>query len=603
MSTSTPPSSQQRSILDEWEAEAYSPESLGSPDRAQGRIPQVHITVDGANLKRFQFTNDNKDRFFDGCDPYRKPAPTSFPLTIDKGSDIITRLCQRTELAIELGKHLPPRDIVTLYSISRAFHAAINGYMMASIRIWVAYKAPLAGSIFEFKLYRRHLVPDPAGRTWEYQYNAVGDSGEGEAYISAEKASQVRTIPGLKYLQLITGRDRYCREILAILARNGHRTPATMHATLLKLWLLLDIPTSLQRAALLRNDALWTDCDLYNAQMLFVKLAMHFNDPVYGPNTYELLHLMFGQKGLFPLWQLLLRKRFTHLSELLALKVRYDMQMPRGHWGHEFFDTSIHGVPYTEIGKGHLERVGGEARHHLMRPDELIPIEAVARGLELDKHIIHMMIWGYVDTKTGENLVPSEEEMYISDGERVLAHADTSHHWRRKHVLKKRFEQLSLTEQQAIIDDDEDERLRAMAWCGDAIDDYSSAESNDEDDDDDAYSLNDEIRRGYIVRPRGRDVESQTVTVPDTQDRKGWADFVNQALMGLPPSLGEDEKLRAEAWQSYQTVETEGEWDWAAWMAQEERRWLAGVEEGDMWSETDGEESEGGEGFDEEDEQ
>ena len=567
-------SGHQRSILDEWEAEAYPPESLGNSDYERTRIQQGHITIDGAQLQRFNFSPDDISRYFSNKDPYKKVLPCHIRPVVGEpsftGTDIITRLCQRTELAIELGKHLRAIDIVSLYSISRAFNAAVNGYMLASIRIWIAHKAPVAGSIFEFKLYKRHLVSDPAGRTWAYQYQP-------STAISSDKASQIRTIPGLKYLQLVTGRDRYCREICAILARNGHRTPASMHTTLLKLWLLLDIPTTSQRSALLRNESIWTDYDLYNAQMLFVKLGMHFNDPVYGPNTYELLHLVLGQKGLFPLWQLLMRKRFTHLPEILALKVRYDMHMPPGHWGHEFFDTSIHGVPYDQVGRGHLE-CWGQGTGHLMRPDELVPIEAVARGLELDKHIMHMMAWGYVDMTTGENLVPSEEEMYISDEEGVLAHMDTSHHWQKKHVLKKRFHQLSAAEQQEIIEQDEDDRLRAMAWCGEVIDDYSSAASDDSDDSD-TYSLNDEIRRGYIVRPRPKDPDEQSVKVPDVDDRKGWADFVNKALMGLPPTLEEDEALRAQAWQSYQTVETEGEWDWQAWMEQEERQRPEGEEQ------------------------
>ena len=85
----------------------------------------------------------------------------------------------------------------------------------------------------------------------------------------------------------------------------------------------------------MRNKDIWTDCDLYNAQLLFVKLGMHFNDHVYVPGSLELLHLMMGQRGLYPLWQLLMRKRFTTLPEILQLKVQYDLQMPPGHWGHD----------------------------------------------------------------------------------------------------------------------------------------------------------------------------------------------------------------------------------------------------------------------------
>lgn len=523
------------------------------------------------------------------------------------GRNILEPLCASFEVAVEIGKHLNPADVVTLYSTCRAFRTAIDNYMSASVHAWIAHKAPEAGAVFDSRFYKRHLVSDPAGRTWAYQYNTSEASkatpgGElpspppppvdAGPLIEYTKSKEVREIPGLKYLQLVVGRDRYCREIRAILARNGHRTPASMHLTLLKLWLCLDIPTSAQRAAILRNMTVWSDIDLYNAQLLFVKLGMHFNDPIYGPNTYELLHLMMGQKGLYPLWQLLMRRRFTRLGEILTLKVRYDFPKASSpvdggapgddtqqHWSQEYFGSSIHGVPYHEIGRGHLEG-WGQGQRHLLRPDELVPIEAVTRGLELDMHLTAMMLWGYMDWQTGANLVPSEEEMYISDEEQALAHADTSHHWRRRHVLKKRFAELDPADRRRIYEEDEDERLRAMAWCGDDADDCSSG---DDSSDNERYTLDDEMERGYIVPPRqwrGEGGEHpEVVVVPEADDDEGWVGFVNDVVMsGLPPDVGAEEALRAQAWQSYQDSETTGGWDWAQWLRQHEaERDLAGV--------------------------
>ncbi|OAA75544.1 hypothetical protein LEL_07532 [Akanthomyces lecanii RCEF 1005] len=574
--------------------EAFSPESFDQSPGTTSPIHHVRHIVDGAHIQRFKFTDKDLRRYFHSQDPYptRNPAKVSpekhEPDLVQK--DVLTLLCHSSELAVEIGKYLSPGDIVSLYRASRAFHEAVNQYMSASVRAWIAHKAPEAGRIFDFRLYKRHLIADPAGRTWGYQYETTADkrdaknheasSGPGHT-VDAEKAEQVRAIPGLRYLQLVVGRDRYCREIRAILARNGHRTPSSMHSTLLKLWLCLDIPTSAQRAALLRNRESWADTDLYNAQLLFVKLGMHFNDPIYGPNTYELLHLMMGQKGLYPLWQLLMRKRFTRLGEILALKVRYDFQAApspadphvRGayHWSSEYFGSSIHGVPYGEVGKVHLEG-WGHGQRHLQRPDELVPVEAVARGLELDAHLVAMMMWGYVDWSTGENLVPSEAEMHISDDEAVLAHADTNHHWRSRHVLKKRFDELAPAERQRILDEDEDERLRAMAWCGET-DDYSSTS---EDGDGEmgsraTSSLEDEMSRGYMVPPR--QTGDDAVVVPDVDDREGWVGFVNDVLTsGLPPDVGGEAALRAEAWQSYQNVELDSEWDWGLWLQQQQRR-------------------------------
>ncbi|OAR01468.1 hypothetical protein LLEC1_03884, partial [Akanthomyces lecanii] len=310
MSPSTPE-------LSIWDLDALSPENDGQSPSVPSPIPHVREIVDGTHVKRFKFTDTDLRRYFDSRDPYptRNPATavTSEKHEPDhRQKDILALLCRSSELAVEIGKYLSPGDIASLYRTSRAFHEAINQYMSASVRAWIAHKAPEAGRIFDFRLYKRHLVADPAGRTWGYQYDVTSDKRRAMSHqgsdddpghtVNAEKAEQVRAVPGLRYLQLVVGRDRYCREIRAILARNGHRTPSSMHPTLLKLWLCLDIPTSAQRAALLRNKDVWADADLYNAQLLFVKLGMHFNDPVYGPNTYELLHLMLGQRGLYPLW-------------------------------------------------------------------------------------------------------------------------------------------------------------------------------------------------------------------------------------------------------------------------------------------------------------
>ena len=596
------PSTPELSISHAWDLEAFSPESFGQSPGITSPVRHVRHVVDGTHVKRFKFTDTDLRRYFRSQNPYptRNPAKvTSQKHEPDLGQkDVLTLLCHSSELAVEIGKYLSPGDIVSLYGTSKAFHEAVNQYMSASVRAWISHKAPEAGKIFDFRLYKRHLVADPAGRTWGYQYEITTHKWDAKNHeasndpghtVNAEKSEEVRAIPGLRYLQLVVGRDRYCREIRAVLARNGHRTPSSMHSTLLKLWLCLDIPTSAQRAALLRNKDSWADTDLYNAQLLFVKLGMHFNDPIYGPNTYELLHLMMGQKGLYPLWQLLMRKRFTRLSEILALKVRYDFQVApspadphvRGayHWSNEYFGSSIHGVSYDEIGKMHLED-WGRGQRHLQRPDELVPVEAVERGLELDAHLMAMMMWGYMDWSTGENLVPSEAEMYISDEEAVLAHADTNHHWRSRHVLKKRFDELAPAERQRILDEDEDERLRAMAWCGET-DDYSSA-SDDGDSEMGGgaiYSLEDEISRGYMVPPR--QTGDDAVVVPDVDDQEGWMCFVNDVRMsGLPPDVSGEAALRAEAWQSYQNVELDSEWDWGLWLQQQQRQEDAG-ENGD----------------------
>lgn len=539
------------------------------PEESLPNVALQETSFDGRQTLQYKFNEPALSKYFDGKDPYSSLTSQMANICIGEGiqpgRDIITKLCASIELAVELGKQLRPGDILNLYIASKAFRSAINGYMLSSIRIWIADRCPEAGRIFPFKLYKTHLVPDPDGRTWGDIYKTGHPA---TPPMSPERLEKIRTVPGLRYMQLVLGRDRYCREIAAIMARSGHLMPRSMHDTLLRLWLLMDMGYTEHRRAMLRNPKLWRDEDLYNAQLLFVKLGMHFNDPVYGPSSYELLHLILGQRGLYPLWQLLTRRRWTTLGELVEAKVRYDFELTPEHWrDYTPSGGKLHGVPLTQVGTGHREGWGAStrARRHLMRPDELIPIEAVTRGLQLGDHIRHMILWGYFNWETGENIVPTEEDMYISDEEATLAHMDTRHHWRKKHSRKKRWDKLTPAQQQAIREDDEDEHLRALAWCGNGSDDDGEEEEECKlwADNDSTYSLNDEIKRGFIVPAQAPDHKS---TVPAVDDGDGWADFVNSALIGAVPELGEDEKLRMQALDPSLSDEN---FDWIGWMKEE----------------------------------
>ncbi|CAI6100258.1 unnamed protein product [Clonostachys chloroleuca] len=529
-------------------------EATDDGDSSEWGEGELHVSteteiIDGLARLKFTFTDEALQRFFGGRDPYLKPSDERVVETPDpEQRDILTALCSHPVLAVELGKHLAPRDMISLFLSCRTFHTFIHNYMLSSIRTWTAYRFPKAGATFPYRLYKPLLMSDPRGRAWD---------GEEQEEPEPKK---IRSIPGLKYYHLLWTRDRCSRDIVAIMARNGHRLPKTMYTTLLRMWLLMDLSTNTQRRALMHNKEIWTDIDLYNAQLFFVKLGMHFNDPVYGPNTLELLHLMMGQRGLYPLWQLLMRKRFTTLPEILQLKVQYDMQMPPDHWGHDYYGREIHDVPFHEVGTGHYEG-WGKGSTHLQRLDELVPLEAVLRGLELDKHLPHMILWGYFDWKTGENLVPTEEEMYIPDEEKALEHMDTTHHWKKRHVMKKRWAKLTKEERQTLIEDDADENLRAQAWMD---------EDADSDSDEGApYNPNDEIARGYVMPPCPANHES---TVPPVSDKEGWQSFIGTALIGMAPELDEDEVLCAQAWQEYGDDQFEDDFDWEEWLGERENQ-------------------------------
>ncbi|EGU79821.1 hypothetical protein FOXB_09680 [Fusarium oxysporum f. sp. conglutinans Fo5176] len=439
--------------------------------------PDVEIKEPDSQLsiaKRVKFSKAYAHGLFEGENPYEiENEVDHLTLSLKHTSlDLITALCCNLELAIEIVLHFEKQlqDIC-----SPAF----------------------AGKVFHWKLYGKTLIKDPADRN-----SSTHDARflEGRWETTKTNPSQIRLIPGFKYLELVIGRDRYCREIIAMMARMGFRMPHTMHNTLLRLWVLLDIPTTRQRQLFLRSRKYWTDIHLYNAQFFMVKLSMAFTHPFFSPISIDMVKLMMGQKGLYPLWQCLMRQEYRTMSECMELKARYDLLLPRSVWGliqREKY-PSAYGVPVHEVGLGHLEG-WGKGVLHLGRPDQILPIEAVSRGLHLDDHITQMMVWGYIDFETGENLVPTEEEMYISDEDEKLNKADNTHHWQRKHALKKRWNELTPEQQQEIKDDDADEHLRAMAWSSVDHEDLDwDRESDDADDESDGeYDINAEINRGY----------------------------------------------------------------------------------------------------------
>lgn len=310
--------------------------------------------------------------------------------------DFFGLLAQYIELNFELATHLGSKEFVALYSISKDFHTAINGHLTHVIKRCALKRAPESARIFDWRLFMRLSRKDPVGRT----------------VINLDGVEEVRSTPSLKWLQMVYHRERTVRDILAMMARSGIRTPNGMSNTVKKIWLTMDIATSLRRAQLMHNESFWTDNDIYLAQMFFIKVDMYCNNPVSGPGDDGTRKLMLGQRGLTPLLRLMKREILTSRLEVLQWAIRYCY-----HMRPQLETFSLLGIPPYEVGVGHREG-WGRGRIHLYRPDELIMREAARRNLELDKELNNMMLWGYVNPVTRENIKPSDEEMYMSDEEK-----------------------------------------------------------------------------------------------------------------------------------------------------------------------------------------
>lgn len=81
--------------------------------------------------------------------------------------DLISALSCIPELAIAVAVHLPPGDVLTLYSVSVRFHVQINTYLKSSIAVWTREWAPHAAEVYSWEhrsAYKHLAIPDPAGR-------------------------------------------------------------------------------------------------------------------------------------------------------------------------------------------------------------------------------------------------------------------------------------------------------------------------------------------------------------------------------------------------------------------------------------------------------
>jgi len=307
-----------------------------------------------------------------------------------KERDFFVRISNSPELVIELVKYMDPKSLLSLYSSHKDVNDIVNGHLTHTMRLCASTLAPSSSRIFAFTLYESLCIPDPAKRPHPTKPNAI------------------RMVPSLRWLQMVVHREKTVRDILACMARQGHRMPPEMNIALKKMWLVMDIATSARRAQVMHSEY-FTALDLFNIQMFVVKLDMRFNDPIEGPGEDHLRKLMLGQRGLTPLCKMLKRTAFTDLGEVFRAAVRYDWEVKPEHRQY-----SIFGIPPEEIGTGHLEG-WGKGRVHLYRPDELVVREAVRRRLDLKNHIMGMMLWGYVDPQTGEDTPATEDEMYMSD--------------------------------------------------------------------------------------------------------------------------------------------------------------------------------------------
>jgi hypothetical protein len=163
----------------------------------------------------------NEDLFFSGEREFIPIRTSTFNpqngslKTLRKRHDFFSNMANMPELLMELAKHLRIKDLISLYSISVDFHETINGHLSHCVRSCADYIAPEAVRLYPFKFYRWLCVDDPVGR-------------------QHPKNGEIKQVPSLKWLQMVVHREKTVRDILACMARQGHRMPQGMGLSLKK---------------------------------------------------------------------------------------------------------------------------------------------------------------------------------------------------------------------------------------------------------------------------------------------------------------------------------------------------------------------------------
>ncbi|KAJ4389453.1 hypothetical protein N0V93_006921 [Gnomoniopsis smithogilvyi] len=448
-----------------------------------GSHDDERVTGFDLDLEILGLTSDFKGEFSGETlslaqNPFKKPYDHQI---FDHNFRLIESICCDWTFMIEVTKHLRVKDIIMLYSVSKTFHNLVNLRFQSTIAAWAQEISPSGWKVFYWKFYGNLAMKDPAGKPWAMPgpVSIPRAPWAGPSRI-VSRTHAVRSVPSLKYLAMISQRETRTRDILACLARAGHRLPETMHVTLKKMWMLMDIYTNNLRRGFIRNEDIWTPRDLYNAQMFYVKLQMRFNEPIFGPKSTVLADTFLGLRdGLNPLWRLLRRKDYLEGEQILQQRLKYYCRDSIVQH-HLLIGSTFAGVHPYELGNEHKEG-WGMGKVHLSRPDELVVEESVRRHLHMEKHIVFMMFWGHVDWKKRLNLVPTEEEMYMSDDElpplpktgKYAAHGMWGRcgnvpfefdNWQPKHSMKARWKTLKREEKLAVIKDDEDEQMRALPF-------------------------------------------------------------------------------------------------------------------------------------------
>ncbi|KAL8858596.1 MAG: hypothetical protein Q9178_004890 [Gyalolechia marmorata] len=303
---------------------------------------------------------------------------------------VFNRLLNYPELIFEMASHLDVDDLLILYSISRHFHTLANSRFTTMMVSQATRKAPESSSIFPFRCYRSLCLRDPAMRRNDTKTDF-----------------QIRHIPGFQWLKMVLFREDVVNNIVSCLEKECLMLPAATTLTIKKIWFFMDLSTNKLRDGLVRNPDYWPEQDLYLAHLFITKLDMLFTNPLTGNADLGLRKMLLAQRSLSTLSLTLQRKTLRNSYEMLKMLIAYNYTRSAQQ---RQLNEPIFGVPPNKVGMLQWEGWGRNVGTRFHQIDEVLVWECVRRGLDLPAHLLDMVLYGFVDKRTGLDVWTREQK-------------------------------------------------------------------------------------------------------------------------------------------------------------------------------------------------
>ncbi|KAJ4293671.1 hypothetical protein N0V90_008955 [Kalmusia sp. IMI 367209] len=306
--------------------------------------------------------------------------------TVPQRFNTYKAILRHPNLFFHFAIRLPPQTIIDLYAIDKEFHYRFNKYSTSIIHDFASYHAPQAAYIFSWVHFPELCISDPMLRPMD-----------GRPHLA-------RDIPSLRWTKMVLFRDNIVRGMLTILGVEGHSVPRNTNVVLMKFWLLMEMPTTALRKALLSDKEIWSDQDIYFFHLFFIKLNMHFSHPIFGHGFMNLSHMLLTQKSLTTLYRLLIGKYIMDYDEATDMLVRTylldDLDVDTHSW---LADETENGVPMEETSI--LCRENWDWQGDPMKsPVDMLFIEGIKRRLRVQQYLLDFMTYGYIDRDTMQNM-------------------------------------------------------------------------------------------------------------------------------------------------------------------------------------------------------